>query len=92
MTAHPPTFSSGSLDAALNAFKASCAREWPPEAVALVNQTLADLAQAGLQEMALKAGDKAPSFARPDQDGRLVHSQELLAQGPLVIVVYRGMW
>jgi len=92
MTASPPRFPSGSLNAALDAFKAACAREWPPEAFALVNQTLADLAQTGMQEMALKAGDKAPSFALPDQDGRLVHSQELLAQGPLVLVFYRGMW
>jgi len=92
MTARPPTFPSGSLNAALDAFKAACAREWPPEAVALVNQTLADLAQTGLQETTLKAGDNAPSFTLPDQDGRLVVSQALLARGPLVLVFYRGMW
>ena len=92
MSAHPPTFPSGSLKAALDAFKAACAREWPPDAVALVNQTLADLAESGLQERALKAGDAAPSFTLPDQDGRLVASQALLVQGPLVLVFYRGMW
>lgn len=92
MTTRPSPFPSGSLNAALDAFKAACAREWPPDAFALVNQTLADLAQTGLQEMVLKAGDNAPSFALPDQDGQLVHSQELLAQGPLVLVFYRGMW
>lgn len=92
MTATPPTFPSGSLNAALDAFKAACAREWPPEAFALVNQTLTDLAQTGLQETALKAGDAAPNLTLPDQDGRLVHSQDLLAQGPLVLVFYRGMW
>ena len=82
MAAHPPTFPSGSLNAALDAFKAACAREWPPEAFALVNQTLADLAQTGMQEVALKAGDVAPSLTLPDQDGRLVASQALLARGP----------
>jgi hypothetical protein len=92
MPAHPPTFPSGSLNAALDAFKAACAREWPPEAFALVNQALADLAQTGLQETALKAGDAAPSFSLPDPEGRLVHSQELLAHGPLVLVFYRGLW
>jgi hypothetical protein len=92
MTAHPPTFPSGSLNAALDAFKAACAREWPPEAFALVNQTLANLAQTGIQESSLKAGDQAPSFTLPDQHGRLVHLQDLLAQGPLVLVFYRGMW
>jgi hypothetical protein len=92
MTEHPPTFPSGPLNAALDAFKTACAREWPPEAFALVNQSLADLAQSGIQEMALKAGDAAPSFTLPDQNGRAVASQALLAQGPLVLVFYRGMW
>jgi hypothetical protein len=92
MPATPPTFPSGSLNAALDAFKAACAREWPPEAFALVNQTLADLAESGLQERALQAGDAAPNFTLPAQDGRLVASQALLAQGPLVLVFYRGMW
>jgi hypothetical protein len=92
MTAHPPTFPSGPLNAALDAFKAACAREWPPDACALVHQTLADLAQTGLQERALKAGDQALHFTLPDQHGRLVASQALLTQGPLVLVFYRGMW
>jgi hypothetical protein len=92
MTESRPIFPSGSLNAALNAFKATCAREWPPEAFALVNQTLADLAQTGIREAVLKVGDVAPSFTLPDQEDRLVHSQELLAKGPLVLVFYRGMW
>lgn len=92
MTATPPPFPSGSLNAALDAFKAACAREWPPEAFALVEQTLADPARTGMQEGALKAGDAAPNFTLPAQDGRLVQSQALLAQGPLVLVFYRGMW
>jgi len=92
MTESRPTFPSGPLNAALEAFKAACARDWPPDAFALVNQTLADLAQTGIQEAVLQAGDVAPSFTLPDQEGRLVHSHELLAKGPLVLVFYRGMW
>jgi hypothetical protein len=92
MTQSRPIFPSGSLNAELNAFKAACAREWPSEAFALVNQTLADLAQTGIREAVLKAGDVAPSFTLPDREGRLVHSQALLAKGPLVLVFYRGMW
>jgi hypothetical protein len=92
MTATPSPFPSGSLNVVLDAFKAACAREWPPDAFALVNQTLADLAQTGIQQTALKAGDTAPGFSLPDQEGRLVHSQEFLAHGLLVLVFYRGMW
>jgi hypothetical protein len=92
MIASRPIFPGGSLNAALDAFKAACAREWPPEAFALVDQTLADLAHTGIQQGALQTGDAAPGFSLPDQEGQLVHSQELLAQGPLVLVFYRGMW
>ena len=92
MTESRPIFPSESLNAELNAFKAACAQDWPLEAFALVNQTLADLAQTGIQETVLKAGDVAPSFTLPDQEGRLVHAQELLARGPLVLVFYHGMW
>jgi hypothetical protein len=92
MTTRPSPIPGGSLNAALDAFKAACAREWPPDAFALVNQTLADLAQTGIQETALKVGDAAPSFSLLDQEGRLVDSQALLTKGPLVLVFYRGMW
>ncbi len=36
----------------------------------------------------LKAGDRAPDFRLPDQDGREVSLAELLAQGPLVLYFY----
>jgi peroxiredoxin Q/BCP len=36
----------------------------------------------------LKAGDRAPEFALPDQDGREVRLSSLLAEGPLVIYFY----
>ena len=70
MTTRPSPFASGSLNAELDAFKAACSRDWPPDAFALVNQTLADLAQTGIQQAALQAGDTAPSFTLPDQQGR----------------------
>jgi len=33
-----------------------------------------------------------PEFLLPDADGALVHSAELLAQGPLVVTFIRGDW
>jgi peroxiredoxin len=40
----------------------------------------------------LKAGDTAPSFALNDANGNAVASSALLAQGPLVVSFYRGVW
>jgi cytochrome oxidase Cu insertion factor (SCO1/SenC/PrrC family) len=41
---------------------------------------------------ALKVGDKAPDFALPNGDGKLVSLSELVSKGPVVIVFYRGFW
>ena len=41
---------------------------------------------------ALKPGDRMPDFLLPSAEGRLVHSAELLAAGPLVVTFFRGLW
>lgn len=41
---------------------------------------------------ACKEGDPMPSFLLPNADGRLVGSEELLAEGPLVVTFFRGDW
>lgn len=40
----------------------------------------------------LKIGDKAPDFQMVDQNGKKVHLANLLRQGPVVLVFYRGEW
>lgn len=45
---------------------------------------------AGLEP--LKLGTKAPSFEAKDQSGTLVKSEDLLKEGSLVLVFYRGTW
>ena len=40
----------------------------------------------------LKVGDKAPDFALPDGDGKIVLLAEYLGRGPVVLVFYRGFW
>lgn len=92
MTSGTSAFLHRTLNEELDWFRARCKQEWPPEALDLVNQTLAELAQTGIHSQALKAGDIAPAFTLPDQAGVLVHSQALLARGPLVVNFYRGMW
>jgi hypothetical protein len=92
MTSGTSAFLRRSLNDELDWFRARCKQEWPPEAFDLVNQTLAELAHTGIHSRALKADDTAPVFTLPDQAGVLVHSQDLLSKGPLVVNFYRGMW
>lgn len=40
----------------------------------------------------LQAGDRAPNFALPDQDGQPWMLSDHLAAGPAVLIFYRGGW
>jgi len=64
----------------------------PAERLAVVDRFAEDLVKSGLAERALKAGDLAPAFELSDGDGMLWRSEDMLSNGPLVIVCYRGRW
>lgn len=64
----------------------------PAERLGVIDRAAEELAQSGLADHALKAGDPAPVFELPDGDGMLWRSQDLLRGGPVVIVFYRGRW
>jgi peroxiredoxin len=50
------------------------------------------LARSGAGGDAPKLNDRMPAFELPDQLGRRVHSDDLIARGPLVVSFYRGSW
>lgn len=37
-------------------------------------------------------GDKAPSFAAKDQNGKVIKSKQILKEKELILVFYRGQW
>lgn len=80
------------LEEQLNAIKAKSAARITPEVADAMKQSYGELNAAKVLEQVLKAGDKAPAFALTNSEGRLIHSQTLLRQGPLVILFYRGKW
>jgi len=41
-------------------------------------------------EGVIKVGDKLPDFTLNNDDGSAVNSQALLADGPLVVTIFRG--
>jgi peroxiredoxin len=86
-----------SLQATLDAFKADFRAgklpyNAPPEIHPIMDRATQELIASGQAARALKAGDKAPHFILNDANGRPVSSQELLAEGPLVVSFYRGVW
>lgn len=86
-----------SLQARLDAFKADFIAGRPPyNAPAAIHPIMArataELIASGQAGRALKAGERAPLFTLKDADGQSVSSAALLAQGPLIISFYRGVW
>jgi hypothetical protein len=63
-----------------------------PEMLAIMQRSTEQLRASGILQRVLKAGQTAPSFQLPNQDGQLVSSNSLLAKGPLVLSFFRGVW
>jgi len=76
----------------LDVFKAAFRASRPPEVHAVMERATAALIASGAAGHALKAGDCAPAFTLQAPDGALTASVDLLAQGPLVVSFYRGVW
>jgi peroxiredoxin len=64
----------------------------PAERLAVVDRFAEELVKSELAYRALKIGDLAPAFELPDGDGMLWRSEDLLRNGPLAIVLFRGRW
>jgi peroxiredoxin len=76
----------------LDAFKAEFRAARPAEVSAIMERATAELIASGAAARALKAGDHAPAFTLDAPDGTPTASTDLLAQGPLVVSFYRGVW
>lgn len=67
-------------------------REQSPEFADAVDDFVGRLEAAQAGHSAPQVGDRMPPFTLPDQDGRLVNMDELLAEAPLIVAFYRGHW
>lgn len=62
-----------------------------PHQRAVMEKAAEDLAKA-MPEPGLEVGSLAPDFTLPDAMGNRVRLHDLLAQGPIVLIFYRGAW
>jgi peroxiredoxin len=68
-------------------------RRFVPKATQAINdRAIEELCETGLAEKTLKIGDTAPRFALQDTKGNTLKSDDLLAQGPLIVTFLRGRW
>jgi peroxiredoxin len=80
-----------SLSEQLRAF-ADAARQKMPEFAAAVDRLIERLRRQGAGESAPRAGEPLPPFVLPDDAGRMVSLDRLLAQGPVAVTFHRGHW
>jgi hypothetical protein len=80
------------LQEQLNSIKAKGAAMMTPEVSAAMKKGFEKLQPSKLLENTLKVGDTAPDFVLPNGEGKMIDSETLRSQGPLVILFYRGKW
>src|SRR5579871_2125061 len=80
-----------SLGSRLDAFADSLKRIDPAFAGA-VDGLVDRLRKAEVGSGAPKVGDQLPAFHLPDETGRIVALSEMIAKGPVAVVVHRGHW
>lgn len=67
-------------------------QEQPAPASAVEVMAMEWLRQDGIEGRVLRVGERAPEFRLPDQNGSLVGLERLRAQGPAILLFYRGHW
>lgn len=86
-----------SLQERLDEFKKSFESGAPPynaphEVIETMHRATAELKATGIEQRALKLGDRAPSFTLFNQDHVQIDSSDLLDEGTLVVSFFRGHW
>lgn len=76
----------------LDAFKETFKTQVPAEALEAFGRSTQELIDSGQAERALQAGDQVPDFVLTDSDRNEVSLKDLLADGPVVLSFYRGVW
>ncbi len=81
-----------SLDDQLEKIRQMAATRVPEEQRAVMGGATRDLRATGILDLTIKVGEALPAFALDDVHGQPVVSTELLARGPAVLTVFRGVW
>ncbi len=81
-----------SLDEQLERIRAGAVTRVPEEKRAVMGAAIKALRETGILDTAIGVGDTLPAFALRNVHDEEVRSADLLARGPLVLTVFRGVW
>ena len=81
-----------SLTARLSDLRVRSTEDIPQDTLKNMREAVDNLSRSGIVDRSMKVGDKAPAFSLPNGSGAIVHLDDLLAKGPVVVSFYRGGW
>lgn len=81
-----------SLQVKLDSLREASLSRMPLEQMRDWETGIYEISEMSVMQSALTEGDAAPDFMLPDADGQTVALDSLLADGPVVLVWYRGGW
>jgi len=81
-----------SLSEQIAAVDAAKVKNVPGEILAVIDQATENLKSTGIENLAVKDGEKAPVFTLNNHLGEARSLDSLLAKGPVVLSFYRGGW
>ncbi|MCA9401934.1 MAG: AhpC/TSA family protein [Candidatus Omnitrophica bacterium] len=87
-----PAIVKASVQDELDALRQKFLQNADPQRANDFEQGIADVKNSGILESALNTGEQAPNFKLPDATGTEISLYDLLKDGPVVLVWYRGGW
>ena len=80
------------LQEKLNRLKTNFEKSAPKEALTIIHRATRDLINSNIMDGVAKTGDTAPEFELNDNNEKMIHLNDVLAKGPVVLSFYRGKW
>ena len=87
-----PAAKTASLADMIAEFQAGLLPTFPAEVMQTMQHAGQEIAALGIEQSALKTGDRCPEFKLKNARGEAVSSRQLLDKSDLVISFYRGAW
>ena len=81
-----------SLQSAIDEYNAAKKEKMPAEVLMAMARATTELKDTGIENRALRAGDRMPDFTLPNQQGEMRRFADFLADSMVVLNIYRGGW
>lgn len=81
-----------SLQTAIDEYNAAKKEKMSAEVLMTMARTTTELKNTGIENRALRAGDRIPEFTLPNQHGEMRRFADFLTESTVVLNIYRGGW